>query len=76
MTFDREGFHREAVATPSDEDVSEMRSLLLNTLAAAGHEPEVDAVPTYHPTGLTPLQTMACWLCNSVAIDDIDNLLQ
>jgi len=44
VTFDREGFHREAVATPSEEDVSEMRSLLVDTLTDAGHEPEVDAV--------------------------------
>ena len=42
--FDLERFHREAVATASDEDVREMRSLLVDALSDEGYEPEVDAV--------------------------------
>ena len=42
--FDLERFHREAVATASDEDVREMRSLLVDTLSDEGYEPDVDAV--------------------------------
>ncbi len=44
MTFDREGFLREAVATPSHEDVAAMRALLVETLSDAGHDPSVDDV--------------------------------
>ena len=44
MTFDREGFHREAVTTPSHEDVSAMRTLLVETLIDSGHDPRVDDV--------------------------------
>jgi len=44
VTFDREDFHKRAVSTPSDEDVSEMRALLVETLTGTGHEPEVDSV--------------------------------
>ena len=44
VTFDREGFHREAVATASHEDVSAMRGLLVETLTDAGHDPRVDTV--------------------------------
>ncbi|MDG5817690.1 M20/M25/M40 family metallo-hydrolase [Natronococcus sp. A-GB7] len=43
MSFDITTFHAEAVRTPSHEDVSAMRELLLETLREAGHEPEVDA---------------------------------
>lgn len=42
MTFDPLSFHREAVDTPSHEDVTAMRALLLETLEAAGFEPTVD----------------------------------
>ena len=41
---DLERFHREAIATPSHQDVGEMRSLLVDTLSDAGYEPEVDTV--------------------------------
>jgi acetylornithine deacetylase/succinyl-diaminopimelate desuccinylase len=44
VTFDREEFHREAVATASHEDVAAMRALLRETLIDAGYEPEVDEV--------------------------------
>ncbi|RKD95712.1 M20 family metallopeptidase [Halopiger aswanensis] len=40
--FDLAEFHAEAVRTPSHEDVSEMRELLLETLRDTGLEPEVD----------------------------------
>lgn len=42
MTFDIEEFHRTAVQTPSHENVDEMRGLLVETLEAAGQDPEVD----------------------------------
>ncbi|RQG92355.1 M20 family metallopeptidase [Natrarchaeobius chitinivorans] len=42
MSFDPVDFHADAVRTPSHEDVSEMRELLLETLEDAGLEPEVD----------------------------------
>jgi len=44
VTFDREGFLREAVSTASHEDVAAMRGLLVETLTEAGHEPTVDDV--------------------------------
>jgi acetylornithine deacetylase/succinyl-diaminopimelate desuccinylase len=44
VTFDRETFHREAVSTASHEDVSAMRTLLVETLIDSGHEPKVDDV--------------------------------
>ena len=40
--FDLVDFHADAVRTPSHEDVSEMRELLLETLRNAGLESEVD----------------------------------
>jgi acetylornithine deacetylase len=43
MNFDITTFHADAVRTPSHEDVSAMRELLLDTLRDAGHEAEVDA---------------------------------
>jgi acetylornithine deacetylase/succinyl-diaminopimelate desuccinylase-like protein len=42
MAFDIETFHQEAVATPSHEDVTAMRELLLETLRDAGQDPRVD----------------------------------
>jgi len=42
MSFDTLSFHDRAVETPSHEDVREMRELLVDTLADAGHEPTVD----------------------------------
>jgi len=44
MTFDHERFHRRAVETPSHEDVTEMRRLLVETLRAGDVEPRVDSV--------------------------------
>ncbi|NLV11464.1 M20/M25/M40 family metallo-hydrolase [Halomicrobium mukohataei] len=41
-TFDVDAFHREAVETPSHDSVDEMRDLLVDTLAADGHEATVD----------------------------------
>ena len=46
MSYDVDDFHREAVATPSHEDVTEMRRLLVETLEAAGIDPTVDDVGT------------------------------
>jgi acetylornithine deacetylase/succinyl-diaminopimelate desuccinylase-like protein len=40
--FDPVAFHERAVRTPSDEDVTEMRDLLVETLDAEGVEPRVD----------------------------------
>lgn len=40
--FDIETFHREAVDTPSHEDVTAMREVLLSALSDAGHSPRVD----------------------------------
>ncbi|THE66157.1 M20/M25/M40 family metallo-hydrolase [Salinadaptatus halalkaliphilus] len=42
MTFDIAQFHADAVSTPSHEDVTEMRELLVETLEDAGLEPEID----------------------------------
>ncbi|MFB6109036.1 MAG: M20 family metallopeptidase [Haloplanus sp.] len=42
MTLDIETFHRRAVETPSREDVTEMRTLLCETLREAGVDPSVD----------------------------------
>ncbi|NGM69882.1 M20 family metallopeptidase [Natronolimnobius sp. AArcel1] len=42
MAFDIAQFHADAVSTPSHEDVTEMRDLLVDTLEDAGLEPEVD----------------------------------
>jgi len=43
MAFNQKEFHRVAVQTPSHEDVTGMRTLLLDTLREAGIEPEVDS---------------------------------
>lgn len=55
MAFDRDAFHREAVRTPSHEDVGAMRELLVETLAEEGHDPVIDevgnVVATRGPTG-------------------------
>jgi len=42
MTFDPLAFHERTVRTPSHEDVTEMRELLVETLAEAGADPVVD----------------------------------
>lgn len=42
VTFDRDAFHRTAIQTPSHEEVSEMRELLIETLDSEGHDPDVD----------------------------------
>lgn len=42
MPFDRDAFLREAIQTPSHEDVTAMRELLVETLVEEGHDPEVD----------------------------------
>jgi acetylornithine deacetylase/succinyl-diaminopimelate desuccinylase-like protein len=42
MVFDTLSFHERAVRTPSHEDVTAMRELLVDTLADAGHDPRVD----------------------------------
>ena len=42
MAFETLSFHERAVETPSHEDVSAMRELLVDTLADAGHDPTVD----------------------------------
>ena len=42
MVFDTLSFHERAVGTPSHEDVTEMRDLLVDTLTDAGHDPRVD----------------------------------
>jgi len=42
MSFDALAFHERAVRTPSHEDVTEMRELLVETLAEAGADPVVD----------------------------------
>jgi len=44
VTFDPDQFHRSAVQTPSHEDVSAMRTLLVETLTAEGHDPVIDEV--------------------------------
>lgn len=52
MTFDRDAFHRQAIETPSHEDVEEMRELLLETLSDETQKVEVDdagnAIATRH----------------------------
>lgn len=42
MTFNRNAFHREAIQTPSHEEIEEMQELLVETLAAEGYDPEID----------------------------------
>lgn len=42
MAFDRDDFLRAAIEIPSHEQVEEMRTLLIETLRDAGHEPQVD----------------------------------
>jgi len=42
MSFEIDTFHREAVSTPSHEDVTAMRELLVETLELAGQDPEID----------------------------------
>lgn len=42
MSFDPIAFLERAVRTPSHDDVTEMRDLLVRTLREAGHDPEVD----------------------------------
>lgn len=42
MSFQLDTFHEEAVSTPSHEDVTAMRDVLVETLDSAGHDPEVD----------------------------------
>jgi len=42
VSFDWETFHREAIQTPSHDEVTAMRSLLVDTLEEAGHSPVVD----------------------------------
>jgi len=46
MDFDVEDFHREAVDTPSHEDVAVMRELLVETLDAGGVDATVDDLGT------------------------------
>jgi acetylornithine deacetylase/succinyl-diaminopimelate desuccinylase len=50
MTYDVDEFHRDAVSTPSHEDVTAMRDLLVETLAAEGVEPRVADVGTVTAT--------------------------
>lgn len=42
MTFDIAEFHRQAVSTPSHEDVTAMRDLLVETLESEGESPKID----------------------------------
>jgi acetylornithine deacetylase/succinyl-diaminopimelate desuccinylase len=42
MTVDIHDFHRRAIETPSHEDVTTMRDLLVETLESEGHDPTVD----------------------------------
>lgn len=42
MTFDRDAFHREAIQIPSHDGVGDMRDLLVETIEAEGHDPEID----------------------------------
>lgn len=46
MTFDIEAFHQEAVSTPSHENVTAMRELVVDTLMEAGLAPSVDDAGT------------------------------
>lgn len=42
MGLNRDAFHREAVQTPSHDDPTEMRDLLVETLTGEDYEPEID----------------------------------
>ncbi len=42
MSFDIEAFHADAVQTPSQDSVDEMRDLLVERLRTEGHDPEID----------------------------------
>lgn len=42
MSFQLDTFHEEAVSTPSHDDVTPMRELLVETLDSAGQDPEID----------------------------------
>lgn len=42
MAFDRHAFHQEAVQIPSDEDITEMRTFLVETLKKEGYDPTID----------------------------------
>jgi acetylornithine deacetylase len=42
VSFERNTFHREAVKTPSHEDVSEMRDLLVETLSTEQQDVDID----------------------------------
>ena len=44
VSFDWRGFHREAIQTPSHDDVNAMRTLLTDTLEREGYSPTVDEV--------------------------------
>jgi len=46
MSFDIHEFHREAVETPSHEDIAEMRELLVETLRTEGLDPDVGEMGT------------------------------
>ncbi len=50
MAFDRNAFHREAVQTRSDDDVAEMRTLLVDTLRQQGYDPDIDEVGNVRAT--------------------------
>jgi acetylornithine deacetylase/succinyl-diaminopimelate desuccinylase len=50
MTYDIDEFHREAVSTPSHEDVTAMRGLLVETIEAAGIDPTVGDIGTVTAT--------------------------
>jgi acetylornithine deacetylase/succinyl-diaminopimelate desuccinylase len=50
MSYDVEAFHREAVATPSHEDVTAMRELLVETIENGGVEPTVHDIGTVTAT--------------------------
>jgi acetylornithine deacetylase/succinyl-diaminopimelate desuccinylase len=43
MAFTREAFHRAAIETPSHEDVTAMRELLVETLESEGTDPVIDS---------------------------------
>ncbi|MEF8821201.1 MAG: M20 family metallopeptidase [Halovenus sp.] len=43
MAFTREAFHRAAIETPSHEDVTAMRELLVETLESEGIDPDSDS---------------------------------
>lgn len=54
MAFDRTAFHRAAVQTPSDEDVTEMRTLLVDWLTEEGYTPTTDDAGNVLVTRKTP----------------------